>query len=290
MSHSSRSASRSHSVVSSSSGTRSPFRDEFLPSVKDEVEGLQGQRGPSPLSREHQDLLLGFLEIDISLPDLGPPGIHSAYQKYIEIIRVKKIFEKLATNASWAHYLRDAQENFWTVTFIEFVDIFIAKSQYYKWVNDFTAAVQYADMSNWLKDEPNRLSNKDLWGHDDDAYTFAELRAWTRKAAETGKKKSKLVQGKLGTEKKKSGTTKEKLGGEKRKKKKQEKTSSESDSGSEDSTAARKFQKGKGKRKSSSPEEDSDAARKERKAKEKLKVRASGSSKKQEKTKKKWSE
>ena len=66
--------SRSGSVPHSSSAASGPSN-----ASSDLSEAIGG---PSKLSKEHKDMLLEYLGIDINLPSLGPQGLCSAYQKF----------------------------------------------------------------------------------------------------------------------------------------------------------------------------------------------------------------
>ena len=55
--------------------------------------------GPSQLSKEHKDMLLEYLGIDINLPSLGPQGLCSAYQKFKAIMNATPKVMALAKDA-----------------------------------------------------------------------------------------------------------------------------------------------------------------------------------------------
>lgn len=175
----SRSGSRSVSATSrSSSGSAS-----FLPSPSSiPTAGSSGSSGgPTNLSRANQDGLLRYLHIDLELPYLGPPGLHSMYPKYKEIARVTdhKLIEGLRNNAQWRSYLEDNSLHVWQPTLMDFIHIFVAKSQFYdNWKPAFREAKQFPILIDWLDKKPGCLMNKEMWGDDKDTYSLSDMNKW----------------------------------------------------------------------------------------------------------------
>jgi hypothetical protein len=133
--------------------------------------------GPSKLSKEDKDLLLEYLGIDTDLPSLGPPGLCSAYQKFKAIVDVTPKVMGLAKDAEWKAQFDNAHP--WLPTIVNFIDIFVAKSQFYQfWKPLFSRAQEYPDMKDWLNQHKDRLSTKDLWNDAKHTPTFVDLKKW----------------------------------------------------------------------------------------------------------------
>jgi hypothetical protein len=133
--------------------------------------------GPSKLSKEDKDLLLEYLGIDIDLPSLGPPGLRSAYQKFKAITNATPKVMGIAKDAEWKAQFGDAHP--WLPTIVHFIDIFVAKSQFYQiWKPMFSRAQQFPVMKDWLNQHKDRLSTKELWNEDNRTLTFADLKKW----------------------------------------------------------------------------------------------------------------
>jgi hypothetical protein len=161
--------------------------------------------GPSKLSKEDKDLLLQYLGIDTDLPSLGPPGLCSAYQKFKVITNATPNVMGLAKDAEWKAQFGDAHP--WIPTIVHFIDIFVAKSQFYQfWKPMFLRAQEYPDMKDWLNQHKDRLSTKELWNvNAERTLTFADLKKWLEekdrevdiKRDEKGKRKAQQSPPKL---------------------------------------------------------------------------------------------
>jgi hypothetical protein len=134
--------------------------------------------GPSKLSKEDKDLLLEYLGIDVDLPSLGPPGLCSAYQKFKAITNATPTVIGLAKDPEWKAQFSDT--NPWLPTIVHFIDIFVAKSQFYQiWKPTFSRAQEYPVMKDWLNQHKDQLSTKELWNMDANrTLTFADLKKW----------------------------------------------------------------------------------------------------------------
>jgi hypothetical protein len=134
--------------------------------------------GPSKLSKEDKDLLLEYLGIDTDLPSLGPPGLCSAYQKFKAVTNATPKVMGLAKDAEWKAQFGDTRP--WLPTIINFIDIFVAKSQFYQiWKPTFTRAQEYPAMKDWLNEHKDRLSTKELWNVEPQhTLGFSDLKRW----------------------------------------------------------------------------------------------------------------
>ena len=120
-----------------------------------------------------------YLGIDTDLPSLGPPGLRTAYQKFKAITNTNSQVIGLGRDSKWKAQFGD--ERPWIPTIVNFIDIFVAKSQFYQfWRPLFLEAQEYPDMKDWLNTHPDRLSTKELWKGIDvkQAITFPDLKKW----------------------------------------------------------------------------------------------------------------
>jgi hypothetical protein len=191
--------------------------------------------GPSKLSKADKDLLLEYLGIDIDLPSLGPPGLRSAYQKFKAITNATPKVMSLAKDAEWRAQFSDTHP--WLHTIVHFIDIFVAKSQFYQiWKPMFSRAQEFPDMKDWLNQHKDMLSTKKLWNLDaNHTLTFADLKKWLEEKdrevdmKQDGKGKRKAPQSPPKTKKKKHDERDRAV----QRKHKKSKTSKESDEESE---------------------------------------------------------
>ncbi len=167
--------SRSGSIPRSSSVASGSASSSIVPPASDPSESIAG---PSKLSKQDKDLLLGFLGIDTELPYLGPPGLCSAYQKFKAITNATSQVMGLSKNAEWKAQFSDTRP--WIPTIVHFIDIFVAKSQFYQiWKPMFSRAQEYPAMKDWLNQHDGCVSTKELWNEDSKrAITFTNLKKW----------------------------------------------------------------------------------------------------------------
>jgi len=101
--------------------------------------------GPSRLSKEHKALLLDYLGIDRDLSSLKPSGLQTAYQKFTAIVNATPKVMSLGKDEEWKAQFDGAAV--WVPNIVTFIDIFIAKSQFYQfWRPLFLQAQEYPDM------------------------------------------------------------------------------------------------------------------------------------------------
>ena len=134
--------------------------------------------GPSKPSKEQKALLLEYLGIDTELPSLGPPGLRSVYQKFKAIINAIPQVMGLGRDAEWKSQFDDAHP--WIPTVIHFIEIFIAKSQFYQfWKPLLSRAQEYPEMKDWLNQHKDQMSTKELWNTNSNRpLTFPDLKKW----------------------------------------------------------------------------------------------------------------
>jgi hypothetical protein len=152
-------------------------------------------------------LILEYLGIDTDLPSLGPPGLCSAYQKFKAITNATPKVMGLSKDAEWKAQFGDAQP--WIPTIVHFIDIFVAKSQFYQiWKPTLSRAQEYPDMKDWLNQHKDRVSTKELWNLDANrTLTFADLKKWLDekdREVDNRKGKRKVSESPLKSKKKKN--------------------------------------------------------------------------------------
>lgn len=184
---SSRSASRSRSTSASSPIIANPTAISSVPATLPPEAAVDNRAGPSTLPVLYKETLLTFLQIDTELPYLGQPGLRTTYAKYKEVARCSGIMNKLRSNPAWRdHLIQAGVDEGWRPVFIDLINIFIAKSQYYtKWQPPFAAAQKYREMVLWLENDDDALENGDLWDEElsSGAYTLVDLMRWTNQKA-----------------------------------------------------------------------------------------------------------
>ena len=152
--------------------------------------------GPSKLSKENRALLLDYLGIDTELPSLEASGLQSAYQKFKAITNATPKVMALGKDAEWKSQFDDGAV--WVPSIITFIDIFIAKSQFYQtWKPLFLRAQEYPDMKDWLDEYEDCLSTEDLWGiKTTRALGFPDLKRWLEDKDREGEMKRHDPKGK----------------------------------------------------------------------------------------------
>ena len=202
--------------------------------------------GPSTLSTNQKEALLTFLGIDTDLQNLSFT-LRNTYKKYKAIVNATKSIQGLRTKREWAEHLEDHGVELWIPTFVDLVNVFKAKSQYYSiWKPAFTRVQQYPQMKSWLDENSDCESDSEIWAEskDPDDYTFGDLTKWLNQKDVVKGKKPAVASSSGG--KKLVVVTKDK-----KKKKERKVTSSEE---SEDSAEEKRLKlkaKSKSKRKSS---------------------------------------
>lgn len=149
----------------------------------------------------------------------------------------------LQSSQGWTEHLEDAGVEHWVPIYVDLVNIFIAKSQFYSgWKVAFNRAKEYPQMKAWLNDESDCESDSGLWGETKNAddYTFVDLLGWLKQKDAVKGKRPAIASSSAG--KKAVGS-----GGEKKKKKVKKESSSEEES--EEQKV--KTKKSKGKKKAS---------------------------------------
>ncbi|EDR00454.1 uncharacterized protein LACBIDRAFT_334112 [Laccaria bicolor S238N-H82] len=118
--------------------------------------------GPSKLSKEHKALLLDYLGIDRDLAFLESSGLCSSYQKFKAIVDSTPKVMSLGKDEEWKAQFDGAAV--WVPNLVTFIEIFIAKSQFYQFGRPlFLRAQEYLEMRDWLDEAEDCLSTKDLW-------------------------------------------------------------------------------------------------------------------------------
>jgi len=84
----------------------------------------------------------------------------------------------LGKDAKWKAQFGDTYP--WVPTIIHFINIFVAKSQFYQiWKPLFSRAQEYPVMKDWLNQHHDWVSTQELWNEDSKRpITFANLKKW----------------------------------------------------------------------------------------------------------------
>ena len=130
------------------------------------------------------------------LPSLEASGLQSAYQKFKAITNATPKVMALGKDAEWKSQFDDGAV--WVPSIITFIDIFIAKSQFYQtWKPLFLRAQEYPDMKDWLDEYEDCLSTEDLWGiKTTRALGFPDLKRWLEDKDREGEMKRRDPKGK----------------------------------------------------------------------------------------------
>lgn len=130
---------------------------------------------------KYRDNLFQFLDIAPSIVTLGC-GFCENYQKHKIITRTSLIVQCLCSNSDWKAHLEAASLPFWVPTLVQFVEIFIGKSQYYKrWRPLYKRAVTFhPTLAAWLENDLECLSDEKLWGEPQTVYTLADMEKWLK--------------------------------------------------------------------------------------------------------------
>jgi hypothetical protein len=203
------------------------------PSITASASGTPAlHEGPSSLSTEHKEALLTFLEIPIDLPSQEQKSLHTAYAKFKAVNNSYEQMGNLRSSQEWTDHLAELGVPYWTPIFVDLVNIFISKTQYYSmWKPTFKRLQDYPEMIAWLDDDSDCESDSELWGETKckDSYSIPDLKKWLgKKDAVKGKKPAAKVAVK-----------------EKKKKDKRAVTSESSEESSEEKAVKAKAKKGK---------------------------------------------
>jgi hypothetical protein len=153
--------------------------------------------GPFSLSTEHKEALLTFLEIPTELLSQDPQSLHTAYAKFKVLNNSSAQMGVLRSSQEWTDHLAELGVPYWVPIFVDLVNIFIAKTQFYSlWKPTFKRAQDYPEMIAWLDDDSDCESDSELWSETKrkDSYSFADLNKWLgRKDVAKGKKPAAKV-------------------------------------------------------------------------------------------------
>jgi hypothetical protein len=153
--------------------------------------GRVASEGPSTLTTQQKEALLTFLGISTELHSLAPT-LRNTYMKYKTLINASKPMQGLRTSQEWTDHLDEHGLEHWVPIFVDLVNVFIAKSQFYSsWKAVFTRAQNYPQMKSWLDANSDADSDSEVWAEtkDPEHYTIGDLAEWLkRKDVVKGKK------------------------------------------------------------------------------------------------------
>lgn len=171
----SESTSHSSSALRRHSGSRSVARPSLAPTPF---------KGPSTLTDLHKEALLTFLRIPTELPSLSDT-LRNNYKKYLACVDASQAFKGLRLNEKWADHLEEFGLEPWVPIYIDLLNIFISKTQFYStWQILFRRVQKFPQMIEWLeKKEDDGSSDSEIWAEKKrpDFYTLADLTDWMDK-------------------------------------------------------------------------------------------------------------
>jgi len=185
LSHRSSSLSKSHSRSSRSPSVSSTVHAASVHHSNIIAGQSSGQTstGPSNLSTIQKEALLTFLGIDIELQHTGP-SLRDYYTKYKALVNSNNTMQTLRANKEWPTHLEEQGVDFWIPLFVDLVNVFKAKSQYYSiWRPVFSRVQRHPQMKSWLNNDSDCESDSEIWNitKEPDFYTFRDLTEWLNK-------------------------------------------------------------------------------------------------------------
>jgi hypothetical protein len=112
--------------------------------------------------------------------------------KYKALINASKPMQGLRSSQDWLDHLDEHGVEHWIPIFVDLVNVFIAKSQFYSnWKALFSHAQNYPQMKSWLDANSDAESDSEVWAEtkNPDHYTIGDLAEWLkRKDVAKGKK------------------------------------------------------------------------------------------------------
>jgi hypothetical protein len=174
LSHRSSSLSKSHSGSSRSPSLSSTVHHSLL--ISGQSSGRVASEGPSSLTMVQKEALLTFLGISTDLHSL-PPTLRNTYMKYKALINASKPMQGLRSSQEWTDHLDEHGVEHWVPVFVDLVNVFIAKSQFYSsWKGLFSRAQNYPQMKAWLDANSDAESDSEIWAEtkDTDNYTIVD--------------------------------------------------------------------------------------------------------------------
>ena len=116
--------------------------------------------------------LISVLDIPSHLTDSGDISLQTAYQKYKAYLLASQTVETMMANNAWM-IKRPTQT--------DLIELFVSKSYYHSHYKRFFSQVaQYLDMVAWLENQPDQMSDIDVWGIWRTNYTFMDLKVWLK--------------------------------------------------------------------------------------------------------------
>ena len=119
------------------------------------------------VQQPHSDVIIenptSLLNVKSPCYDTLGPLLKKVAKSYSPVRNATPKVMALGKDAEWKSQFDNGA--IWVPSIITFLDIFIAKSQFYqKWKPLFLRAQEYPDMKDWLDEYEDCLSTEDLWG------------------------------------------------------------------------------------------------------------------------------
>ena len=175
--------SRSTSSRSSSANKWHSGSTQCSGSVAKPSIGPTGFKGPSALTDLHKEALLIFLDISPEL-SLLPDSLRNSYKKYQACVAASQTVKGLRSSNAWADHLEEFGLEHWVPLYIDLLNIFISKTQFYTtWQTPFKHVQKFPQMIEWLENKEGSPLDSEIWAeekHPED-YSLADLTSWTNK-------------------------------------------------------------------------------------------------------------
>lgn len=119
-----------------------------------------------------RDLTMHNIDVDLNLcTNSDKPDLHIIYQRYIAANEINKQVSKMRQERSWKSKEVPSRT--------DVINLFVAKTTWHAfYATRIPAAEKHEEMRAWLSQEPDCMSDEELWGEEKDKYTMADLEKW----------------------------------------------------------------------------------------------------------------
>jgi hypothetical protein len=91
------------------------------------------------------------------------PTLRNTYAKYKELVNASKPMQGLRSSQEWADHRQEHGVEHWIPVFVDLVNVFTAKSQFYSsWKGSFSHAQKHAQMKSWLDANSDAESDSEV--------------------------------------------------------------------------------------------------------------------------------
>ncbi len=127
-----------------------------------------------------KEQLATLLGVPLTLVGTGDVPLHKSYQKYKAFLAAAYTADQLVANGTLDKKPTQA----------DIMGLFASKSYFHSHYKRLLPKVtDYPDMVAWLEEQPDCLSDVEVWGLKKDVYTFTDLQAWLEEGKGEGEGK-----------------------------------------------------------------------------------------------------